>query len=135
MATGSEPNLEELMPFAATLGIEWLARTPDEVRARLAWSPGLCTAGGLLHGGVLMALADSTGALCAFDHLPGEAAGTTTVESKTNFLRGVREGYVEAVSRALHVGRTIIVVDTHLTDATGRLVARVSQSQLVLQGS
>jgi len=124
---------EDLMPFAATLGIEWLANTPTEVRARLAWSEQLCTTGGVLHGGALMALADSTGALCAYNHLPGDAAGTTTVESKTNFLRAVREGHVDATSRPLHVGRTVIVVDTDLTDASGRKVARVTQTQLVLQ--
>jgi 1,4-dihydroxy-2-naphthoyl-CoA hydrolase len=126
------PELAELMPFAAHLGIEVVANRADEVRARLAWSPKLCTAGGLLHGGVLMALADSTGALCAYNNITAESPSTTTIESKTNFLRAVRDGHVEAVSRPLHTGRTIIVVDTSLTDADGRLVARVTQSQLVL---
>jgi len=67
-----------------------------------------------------------------FLHVP-EGASTTTVESKTNFLRGVREGHVEAVARPLHVGRSFIVVDTELVDPTGRLVARVTQTQAVLQ--
>ncbi|MHB1928347.1 MAG: PaaI family thioesterase, partial [Acidimicrobiales bacterium] len=91
----------------------------------------LCTAGGVLHGGVLMALADSAGALCAYLNLP-DGASTTTIESKTNFLRAVADGHVDAVSRTLQRGRRIIVVETDLIDGDARLVARVSQSQLVL---
>lgn len=79
-----------------------------------------------------MALADSTGGACAFLNLPAGAQGTTTVESKTNFLRGVRDGYVEAVSRPLHIGRTVVVVETEVRDAGNRLVAKVTQTQLVL---
>jgi uncharacterized protein (TIGR00369 family) len=133
MSTDGSPDLAELMPFTATLGIEWVSSSAEEVRARLPWDPRLCTSGGLLHGGALMALADSTGALCAYNNIPGATASTTTIESKTNFLRGVKEGHVEAVSRPLHAGRTVIVVDTELSDARGRLVARVTQSQLVLR--
>jgi 1,4-dihydroxy-2-naphthoyl-CoA hydrolase len=125
--------LADLMPFAATLGIVTTAYTPEEVRARLDWSPSLCTAGGVLHGGVIMSLADSAAAACAFLNLPDDAAGTTTVESKTNFLRAVRDGHAEAVSRPLHAGRTLIVVETDVRDAAGRRVARVTQSQLVLR--
>jgi 1,4-dihydroxy-2-naphthoyl-CoA hydrolase len=95
------------------------------------WSPSLCTSGGLLHGGALMSLADSTGAACAFFNLP-EGAGTTTVESKTNFLRGFRAASVAAASRPLHVGRKVIVVETDLHDDQQRLVARVTQTQMVL---
>jgi uncharacterized protein (TIGR00369 family) len=123
-----------LIPFAKTLAIETLRYAPEEVRARLAWSPELCTAGGVLHGGALMTLADTTGAACAFLNLPDGAAGTTTVESKTNFLRAVRSGYAEATSRPLHAGRTVIVVETDVRDDRDRLVARVTQSQLVLTG-
>ncbi len=119
------------MPFTAALGLEPLAASKDEVRARIDWDEARCTADGVLHGGVLMALADSTGAWCAFLNLPGGTA-TTTVESKTNFLRGVRSGHVEAVSRPLHVGRSFIVVDTDLRDAGGRLVSRTTQTQAVL---
>jgi 1,4-dihydroxy-2-naphthoyl-CoA hydrolase len=79
-----------------------------------------------------MALADNTGALCAVLNLPDDAEGTTTVESKTNFLRAVRGGYVEAVSRPLHAGRTLLVIETDIRDGQQRLVARVTQSQLVL---
>jgi uncharacterized protein (TIGR00369 family) len=127
-------TFHEQMPFTKTLGITVVAYTADEVRARLAWDAGLCTSGGILHGGALMALADSTGGACAFLNLPAGSAGTTTVESKTNFLRAVRDGYVEAVSRPLHKGRTLIVVETDLRDDRDRLVAKVTQSQLVLAG-
>ena len=125
-------TLLDLMPFTKAIGAVFSRYSKEEVTARLDWAPERCTAGGLLHGGAIMALADSTGAACAFLNLPEGAAGTTTVESKTNFLRGVRDGYVEAVSRPLHVGRTVVVVETDVRDPQGRLVARVLQTQLVL---
>ncbi|HZU78962.1 MAG TPA: PaaI family thioesterase, partial [Acidimicrobiales bacterium] len=121
MTIPAPADLQALMPLAATLGIEFVDVGPERVTARLDWAERLCTSGGLLHGGVLMALADSTGAACAFLNLPEGAGGTTTVESKTNFLRGVRSGRIEAVSVPLHRGRTVIVVDTTITDADGRL--------------
>ena len=127
-------TLHRMMPFAATLGITVTCYTPEEVRVQIAWSPGLCTSGGGLHGGVLMALADSAGGACAFLNLPEAARATTTVESKTNFLRAVRGGTVEAVARPIHVGRTIIVVETDVRDGDDRRVALVTQSQLVLTG-
>ena len=120
------------MPFSAALGADVVAAAKDEVRLRVDGAAERCTAGGLLHGGLLMALADTAGAWCAFLHVP-EGASTTTVESKTNFLRGVRDGHVEAVARPLHTGRSFIVVDTELRDAQERLVARVTQTQAVLQ--
>lgn len=120
------------MPFAGELGIEMLAADSDEVQARLAWEERLCTAGGILHGGVLMGLADAAGAYCAFLNLPDGAAGTATIESKTNFFRAVREGHVQARSRPLHRGRTTIVVETDLYDEGGKHVARVTQTQAVL---
>ena len=126
--------MHDAMPFTATLGIEVLKSTPEEVRARIPWDASRCTGGGLLHGGLIMALADSCGGASAFFNLPEGAAGTTTIESKTNFFRGVKEGYVEAVSRPLHKGRTTIVVDTDLFDADGKRVARVTQTQAVLRG-
>ena len=124
----------EAMPFARELGIELVEAKPDEVRGRLQWSERLCTTGGVLHGGVLMALADSLGALCAFLNVPA-GAGTSTIESKTNFFRAVRDGHVDATSRPLHVGRSTIVVQTDLTDASGRRVAQVTQTQAVLAPS
>lgn len=119
-------------PFTAFLGIELVSASPHEVKSQLAWSEDLCTAGGVLHGGALMALADNTGGFCAFLNLPEGAAGTATIESKTNFFGPVRGGHVHAVSRPLHTGRRTIVVDTELYDDAGKLVARVTQTQAVL---
>jgi len=120
------------MPFAVELGIELVDARAEEVRARLEWSARLCTTGGVLHGGVLMSLADTAGAMCAFLNLPPGGA-TSTIESKTNFFRAVREGHVEAVARPLHVGRSTVVVQTDLLDGSGRRVAQVTQTQAVLQ--
>ncbi|TNY36369.1 PaaI family thioesterase [Thermomonospora catenispora] len=124
-------ELLEAMPFAAAVGVRIDAAAPGEVTGRLEWAPERCTAGGAMHGGALMALADSLGAVCAFLNLPPEAS-TTTLESKTNFFRGVREGTVRAVARPLHVGRTSIVVQTDLYDDRDRRVAQVTQTQAVL---
>ena len=122
--------VNQQMPLGATLGIR-TSGGPDEVEATLAWAPELCTAGGVLHGGVLMALADSAGGVCAFLNLPAGAT-TSTIESKTNFFAAVREGEVRARSRPLHRGRTTVVIETDLFDATGRHVARTTQTQAVL---
>jgi uncharacterized protein (TIGR00369 family) len=121
----------EAMPFGATLGIEWLVSAKNEVRGRLAHREELTTAGGILHGGAVMALADAAGAICAYLNLP-DGANTVTIESKTNFLRAVRGGHVDAVARPVHVGRTIILVETDVLDADGRLAARVTQTQAVV---
>src|SRR5919109_2031778 len=130
----AEPTIDALMaamPFAQALGIVITAAGKDEVRGRMEWAPERCTSFGVLHGGALMAFADSLGAACAVLNLPAGAA-TSTIESKTNFFRAVREGHVEAVSRPLHVGRTTIVIDTGLYDADDRLAARATQTQAVL---
>ncbi|MCV7384371.1 PaaI family thioesterase [Mycolicibacter longobardus] len=119
------------MPFAAALQIEFVELTPQQVRAAMAWAPERCTTAGILHGGALMAFADTVGAVCAVANLP-HGASTSTIESKTNFFRAVREGTVTATSLPLHVGRTTIVVQTDLTDDRGKLVARVTQTQAVL---
>jgi uncharacterized protein (TIGR00369 family) len=121
------------MPFAGLLGLERVSTSRERVQASLAWDAARCTGGGVLHGGAIMALADSVGGYCAFLNLPPGATGTTTIESKTNFLRAVRGGSVTATARPLHVGRTVIVVDTELHDDDGRLVARTTQTQAVLQ--
>ena len=125
-------DLLAAMPFAVELGIELEAAGPDEVRARLAWDERRCTAGGILHGGALMTLADSVGGLVAYRYLPEGATATATIESKTNFFRPVSSGHVEAGARVLHSGRTTIVVETDLRDSEGRHVARVTQTQAVL---
>jgi 1,4-dihydroxy-2-naphthoyl-CoA hydrolase len=123
--------LGDSIPFGRTLGIELVEAGPERVVATMPWSEDKTTLGGRLHGGSLMAFADNIGAICAFHHLP-DGALTSTIESKTNFFRAVREGHVEATSRPLHVGRTTIVVETDLHDAAGKHVARVTQTQAVL---
>ncbi len=125
-------TLLEAMPFSVACGVEVDAAGPEEVKARLEWSAERCTAGGVLHGGALMTLADSVGGICAFLNLP-DGAVTSTVESKTNFLRGVSSGHVEATARPLHVGRSFVVVETEVRDADGKLVAKVTQTQAVLR--
>jgi 1,4-dihydroxy-2-naphthoyl-CoA hydrolase len=132
MAAGPTPaQLREAMPFAALVGVELLETSPELVRGRLQWAPERCTAGGLLHGGALMALADTCGGVCAFLNLPEGAQGTATVESKTNFLRAVREGTITASTRPLHCGRTLVVLETELARDDGSLVAKVTQSQAI----
>jgi len=126
-------GLVDMMPFAAGLGIVLDAAAPDEIRGRMPWAPERCTTGGILHGGVLMALADSLGGICAFLNLPS-GAQTATTSSATVFTRAVRSGEVTAVTRPLHVGRSTIVVQTDLTDDAGRRVAQVTQTQAVLPG-
>ena len=121
------------MPLASTLGIRSDEYAPERVVLSLDWAPSLCTAGGILHGGVIMALADSAGGACAFLNLPAEAVGTSTVESKTNFLGAVRKGRVTATATPLHRGGTTIVVETAVRDEAGKLVAKVTQTQLVLR--
>ena len=133
-AAPSLADLVTMMPFAVELGMVLEAATPEEVTATMPWRTELCTTAGMMHGGALISLADTTGAMCAFLNLP-EGAGTSTIESKTNFFRGVREGAVRATSRPLHVGRTTIVVQTDLVDGRGKRVAQVTQTQAVLTPS
>lgn len=133
MDAGLTESVNATAPFGGLLGIEWVSAGPDEVTARLAWAESRCTAGGVLHGGALMGLADSAGGLLAFLNLPEDATGTATIESKTNFFGAVREGGVEAVSRPLHRGRTTIVVQTDLSDDAGRRIALTIQTQAVIR--
>ena len=126
-------RLHSLVPFAATLGLRVVSAGPGEVRVEIDHRPELCTAGGLLHGGTLRALADTTGAVCAFLNLP-EGATTTTVESKTNLLAAVRGGVVTATATPLHAGSTLIVVETTVHRDDGRLAAKTTQTQAVLRG-
>ena len=118
------------MPFAVVLDIELLDLDPACVRGRMQWTPERTTAGGLMHGGAMMTLADTCGGVCAFLNLPAEAGGTATVESKTNFLRAVRGGAVTATTRPLHKGRTLIVVETELARDDGKVAAKVTQTQV-----
>jgi uncharacterized protein (TIGR00369 family) len=121
------------MPFAVACGVEVEAASAEEVRGGLDWTAERCTAGGVMHGGALMALADTLGAVCAFLNLPA-GAGTSTIESKTNFFRALRSGRASARSTPLHVGRTTIVVQTDIRDADDRRLALVTQTQAVIQG-
>lgn len=129
--TPAPEALLKAVPFAEKLGIALAEAAPARVRAVLAWAPELCTVGGALHGGALMALADTAGAVCAFLNLP-PGAGTSTVESKTNFFRAVRSGVVRAEARPVHVGRSFIAVRTDLHDEDGTLVGQTTQTQAVL---
>jgi uncharacterized protein (TIGR00369 family) len=116
------------MPFAATIGMQLVDAGPDEVRGILPWHAALCTVAGALHGGAMMAFADSLGGICADLNLgPGES--TSTIESKTDFFRGVREGQVHGVTVPLHVGRSTVVVQTDLRGEDGRRLAQVTQTQ------
>jgi uncharacterized protein (TIGR00369 family) len=120
------------MPFASSCGIELEGADARRVTGSMAWTPERCTAGGILHGGALMTLADTLGAVCAFLNLePG--ASTSTIESKTNFFRALRTGRAHGTTQPLHVGRTTIVVQTDITDDDGKLLAQVTQTQAVLR--
>jgi uncharacterized protein (TIGR00369 family) len=125
--------IREAMPLAALLGFEAVDAGPDTVTLRGTWSEERCTAAGVLHGGYLMALADSAAATLAFLNLP-TGATTSTIEAKTNFLAAVREGSVTACAELVHKGRTTVVVQTDVTDDGGRLVSRTLQTQAVLRG-
>jgi 1,4-dihydroxy-2-naphthoyl-CoA hydrolase len=124
--------LHASMPLCETLGMRVVSADADLVQLELDWSPTLCTTAGLLHGGAVMALADSGGGACAFLNLP-EGAGTSTIESKTNFLGAIKDGTITSSSRPLHVGGTTIVVETEIRRADGKLVAKVTQTQAVLK--
>jgi uncharacterized protein (TIGR00369 family) len=120
-----------VMPYMQHLGISVASATPGEVKGSLAWRGELCTTARVIHGGALMSLADSLGAVCAFMNLP-EGAMTSTIESKTNFFRPVTQGTVHGTTTPLHVGRTTIVVQTDLRDDAGKRVALVTQTQAVI---
>jgi uncharacterized protein (TIGR00369 family) len=120
------------MPFAELLGIEFTAASPDRVEATLTVRKELCTRPDILHGGALMALADSVGAAGTVLNLP-KGASTTTIESKTNFFAAAPAGEtVRAVCEPVHRGRTTMVWQTRIFRADGKLAAQVTQTQLVL---
>jgi uncharacterized protein (TIGR00369 family) len=124
--------IRDAMPLCATLGVTAVTVTPEVVSLAVEWRPELCTSNGMLHGGAVMALADAAGGTSAFLNLPTGAAGTSTIESKTNFLGAVRSGSIVASARPLHVGRTTMVIETEVR-AGDKLVAKVTQTQSVLQ--
>ena len=126
-----DPNaIRDLMPFAVALGIELFEADRECVRGRLAWTPERTTTADVMHGGAIMALADTCGGVCAYLNLPEGAQGTATIESKTNFLRAVQNGAATATTRPLHKGQTVIVLETEVTRDDGKLAAKVTQTQL-----
>jgi 1,4-dihydroxy-2-naphthoyl-CoA hydrolase len=130
--TAATEMIQGLVPLVVTLGITADAAGPEEVVLSLDWAPSLTTGGDVLHGGIIMALADTSGAVCAFLNLPEGAGGTTTIESKTNFFRATRSGTVKAHSHPLHIGKRVIVVETEVRGEDGKLAAKTIQSQAVL---
>lgn len=121
------------MPFARLMGIVFTAASTDEVRAEMVVRDDLCTLPATLHGGAMMALADSVGAVATVLNLPAGAKGTTTLESKTNFLKAAPAGEtVIAICRPVHKGARTMVWTTEIRRADGKLAAIVTQTQMVL---
>jgi uncharacterized protein (TIGR00369 family) len=125
LAEGQRGTLAEL------LGIRFVEAGKDRVVAELTIRDDLRTVGGSLHGGTLMAFADTVGATATVLNLP-RGAGTTTLESKTNFFAAGRQGVVRAESVPLHRGKRTMVWQTRMTDESGRLLALTIQTQMVL---
>ena len=121
------------MPFAELKGVTFVEAEKDRVVARMQVRPDLCTLNHTLHGGAIMAFADSVGAAATFLNLPEDAKGTTTLESKTNFISGAKEGAtLIATATPVHRGRRTQVWQTRLETEEGKLVAVVTQTQMVL---
>ena len=121
--------------FPGLMGVRLVACAADRVAAEMEVRADLCTAGGILHGGAYMALADTLGAVGTIVNLaPGKR--TTTTDSSTKFIAGARLGTtVSGESVALHRGRTTMVWQTSIRNADGKLCAVVTQTQLVLEGA
>jgi len=121
------------MPFAELKGVTFVEVEPERVVARMLVRPDLCTLGHTIHGGAVMAFADSVGAAATVINLPPDAKGTTTIESKTNFVGGAKEGTtVTATATPVHRGRRTQVWQTRIEGEDGKLVAVVTQTQMVL---
>ncbi len=121
------------LPFAALLGIRFTSAAPERVTAELTVREDLCTRPAILHGGAIMAFADTLGAAATIINLP-EGAGTTTIESKTNFLAPAPVGgKILGETTPVHRGRRTMVWQTRITTEAGRAVALVIQTQLVLE--
>lgn len=123
---------EAMLPFAELMGVEFVEASPDRILARLRVRPDLCTRPAVLHGGAAMAFADTLGAAGTLLNLP-EGAWTTTIESKTNFVAPAPEGgEVVGETTPIHRGRRTMIWQTRISTAAGRLVALVTQTQLVI---
>ena len=121
------------MPFADLKGVTFVEADRDRVVARMTVRPDLCTANNTIHGGAIMAFADSVGAAATVINLPEDAKGTTTLESKTNFIGGAKEGTtLIATATPVHRGRRTQVWTTRLETEEGKLIAIVTQTQMVL---
>jgi uncharacterized protein (TIGR00369 family) len=121
--------------LAKHLGIEFIETTPERVVAQLEIREELCTLGGAIHGGTLMALADTAGAvgtLAFLEKNPAAGKGTATLESKTNFFAAARAGKLRAESTPLHKGRRTHVWQTRVTDEGGKLLSLTIQTQMIL---
>ncbi|MEM8621450.1 MAG: PaaI family thioesterase [Actinomycetota bacterium] len=132
MSTDHTALIQQTMPLCATLDISAERLDAAAVVLTMPWSAERCSIGRALHGGALMALADSAGAAAAAANLPDGAIGTSTIESKTNFLGAATDGVAVATARVLHAGSTTIVVETEIR-AGDRLVAKTTQTQIVLR--
>lgn len=120
------------LPFAELLGIELVSATAELVVAEMTVRDDLCTIPAVAHGGVLMAFADTLGALATVANLP-EGSGTTTIESKTNFVAAAPAGSrIIGETTPVHRGRRTMVWQTRITSAGGKLIALVTQTQMVL---
>ena len=128
-----QPKLDPIrMPFGELLGIQVTSATPERVTAQMTVRPELCTNPAVLHGGALMAFADTLGAYATFLNLR-DGQGTTTIESKTNFLAPAPVGTrVSAECAAIHRGKRTMVWQTRITSEQGRLIGIVTQTQMVL---
>ena len=120
------------LPFAELLGIEFVSASPEKIVAEMTVREDLCTIPAVLHGGAIMAFADTLGAMGTIVNLP-QGAGTTTVESKTNFVAPAPVGTrVIGETTPVHRGRRTMIWQTRISTGEGRLVALVTQTQLVL---
>ena len=121
------------IPFASVIGMEMISATKDRLEARMQVRADLCNPVGSLHGGAIMSFADTLGAMGASMNLPEGANGTTTLESKTNFIGGAKSGEtVLAVCTPVHIGRRTSIWQTKITTEAGKSVALVTQTQMVL---
>lgn len=123
-------TLIAMMPFAVELGITLDEASPERVVATLSWVPRLCTTAGVIHGGVLMSLADTVGALVVFLGL-AEGETTATITSTTQMFRPLTSGTVRAVAVLLNRGRTTATAQTTLFDSADRLISQTTQIQAV----
>jgi len=117
--------------LVAHLGMEFLEVTPERIVARLKVTDKLLTTTDTVHGGTLMAFADTVGAAGTVANL-AEGQRTATLESKTNFLAGCRSGYVRAEATPIHKGKRTQVWETRITDEAGKLLSITTQTQMIL---